>query len=76
LLHEIRCLISLIGGLFAANIPHYLYPLLNIMNKEKPYEHLRLTSLGVIGALVKVINFSFALIVLYILSVGCPSIYI
>ncbi|XP_059450784.1 cell differentiation protein rcd1-like [Corylus avellana] len=36
-----------------AYIPHYLYPLLNIMNKEKPYEHLRLTSLGVLGAIVK-----------------------
>lgn len=45
---------SLVGYLFAAYIPHYLYPLLNIMNKEKPYEHLRLTSLGVLGAIVKV----------------------
>ncbi|XP_020587092.1 cell differentiation protein RCD1 homolog isoform X2 [Phalaenopsis equestris] len=36
-----------------AHIPLYLYPFLNITNKDKPYEFLRLTSLGVIGALVK-----------------------
>ncbi|KAF5481039.1 hypothetical protein F2P56_001727 [Juglans regia] len=36
-----------------ARIPSYLFPLLNIENKERPYEHLRLTSLGVIGSLVK-----------------------
>ncbi|GLT46664.1 hypothetical protein SLA2020_204070 [Shorea laevis] len=39
-----------------ANIPVYLYPFLNIVNKEKPYEFVRLTSLGVIGALVKTGN--------------------
>ncbi|KAK9285499.1 hypothetical protein L1049_024693 [Liquidambar formosana] len=37
-----------------ANIPFYLYPFLSTTNKEKHYEYLRLTSLGVIGALVKV----------------------
>lgn len=37
-----------------AHIPLYLYPFLNTLNQEKPFEYLRLTSLGVIGALVKV----------------------
>ncbi|XP_044466564.1 cell differentiation protein rcd1-like [Mangifera indica] len=36
-----------------AQLPQYLYPFLNIKNKEKAYEYLRLASLGVIGALVK-----------------------
>ncbi|CAI0550833.1 unnamed protein product [Linum tenue] len=40
--------------LMKANIPMYLYPFLDSTNKEKPHEFLRLTSLGVIGALVKV----------------------
>lgn len=31
----------------------FLYPFLSIANSERPYEYLRLTSLGVIGALVK-----------------------
>jgi CCR4-NOT transcription complex subunit 9 len=31
----------------------YVYPLINTLNKQRPYEHLRVTSLGVIGALVK-----------------------
>lgn len=38
----------------AAQIPLYLYPLLRSTAKTKPFEYLRLTSLGVIGALVKV----------------------
>jgi CCR4-NOT transcription complex subunit 9 len=38
----------------AAQIPLYLYPFLNTVVKHRPYEYLRLTSLGVIGALVKV----------------------
>ncbi|XP_042037455.1 CCR4-NOT transcription complex subunit 9-like isoform X2 [Salvia splendens] len=37
-----------------AHIPLYLYPFLNTTSKSKPVEYLRLTSLGVIGALVKV----------------------
>ncbi|KAI9108594.1 hypothetical protein K1719_020478 [Acacia pycnantha] len=37
-----------------AHIPLYLYPFLNTTSKSKPFEYLRLTSLGVIGALVKV----------------------
>lgn len=46
----------------SAHIPLYLYPLLNTSSKARPFEYLRLTSLGVIGALVKndspeVINF-------------------
>lgn len=50
-------------GLFlAAHVPLYLYPFLNTQSKSRPFEYLRLTSLGVIGALVKmddadVINF-------------------
>ncbi|KAG6472384.1 hypothetical protein ZIOFF_069846 [Zingiber officinale] len=39
---------------FAAHIPLYLYPFLNTTSKTRPFEYLRLTSLGVIGALVKV----------------------
>ncbi|KAF2461090.1 cell differentiation family, Rcd1-like-domain-containing protein [Lineolata rhizophorae] len=52
-------------GLFlsdVAHIPLFLYPFLNTTSKSRPFEYLRLTSLGVIGALVKndsseVINF-------------------
>lgn len=50
--------------LLEANIPLYLYPILQTTatSKTRPFEYLRLTSLGVIGALVKtdeaqVINF-------------------
>ncbi|KAI9101160.1 cell differentiation family, Rcd1-like-domain-containing protein [Phlyctochytrium arcticum] len=42
-------------GLFLnAHIPLFLYPFLNTTSKTRPFEYLRLTSLGVIGALVKV----------------------
>lgn len=51
-------------GLFLnAHIPLFLYPFLNTTSRTRPFEYLRLTSLGVIGALVKqndnseVINF-------------------
>ncbi|KAL5180206.1 Shaggy-related protein kinase delta [Glycine soja] len=37
-----------------AHIPLYLYPFLNTTSKSRPFEYLRLTTLGVIGALVKV----------------------
>lgn len=37
-----------------AHIPLYLYPFLSTGSRTKPFEYLRLTSLGVIGALVKV----------------------
>ena len=40
----------------SAQIPIFLYPFLNTVNKSKPFEYLRLTALGVIGALVKVDN--------------------
>ncbi|KAJ3249234.1 Cell differentiation protein rcd1 [Chytriomyces hyalinus] len=45
-----------------ADIPLFLYPFLNTTSKTRAFEYLRLTSLGVIGALVKsdnseVINF-------------------
>lgn len=36
-----------------AQIPLYLYPFLSTISKTRPFEYLRLTSLGVIGALVK-----------------------
>jgi CCR4-NOT transcription complex subunit 9 len=50
------------GSFLNAHIPLYLYPFLNTQSKSRPFEYLRLTSLGVIGALVKmddadVINF-------------------
>ncbi|CAM0872005.1 unnamed protein product [Alopecurus aequalis] len=39
-----------------ANIPRFLYPFLQTESNTRPFEYLRLTSLGVIGALVKVDN--------------------
>lgn len=36
-----------------AHIPLFLYPFLNTTHTHRPFEYLRLTSLGVIGALVK-----------------------
>lgn len=39
-----------------AQIPIFLYPFLNTVNKSRPFEYLRLTALGVIGALVKMDN--------------------
>jgi CCR4-NOT transcription complex subunit 9 len=36
-----------------AHIPLFLYPFLNTSTKSKIFENLRVTSLGVIGALVK-----------------------
>lgn len=38
----------------SSHIPLFLYPFLNTVSKSRPFEYLRLTSLGVIGALVKV----------------------
>ncbi|RQX71182.1 putative cell differentiation protein RCD1 [Toxoplasma gondii CAST] len=37
-----------------AHIPLFLYPFLNTVSKTRPLEYLRLTSLGVVGALVKI----------------------
>jgi CCR4-NOT transcription complex subunit 9 len=42
------------GVFLKAHIPLFLYPFLNTVSKNRPFEYLRLTSLGVIGALVKV----------------------
>lgn len=39
--------------IYVAHIPLFLYPFLNTTSKTRPFEYLRLTSLGVIGALVK-----------------------
>lgn len=39
---------------FLAHIPLFLYPFLHTTSKTRPFEYLRLTSLGVVGALVKV----------------------
>lgn len=47
---ELDCLVSYC----AAHVPLFLYPFLNTSSKTRPFEYLRLTSLGVIGALVKV----------------------
>ncbi len=38
----------------AAHVPLFLYPFLNTVSKTRPFEYLRLTSLGVICALVNV----------------------
>ena len=46
--------VSLLNYPHAAHIPLFLYPFLNTVSKTRPFEYLRLTSLGVIGALVKV----------------------
>lgn len=40
-------------NLIAANIPMYLYPFLYTVSNNRAFEFLRLTSLGVLGALVK-----------------------
>ncbi|CAG0912738.1 unnamed protein product [Notodromas monacha] len=50
------------GMFLQAHFPLYLYPFLHTTSRVRPFEYLRLTSLGVIGALVKsdeqeVINF-------------------
>ncbi|KAI5949539.1 rcd1 [Candida jiufengensis] len=50
------------GSFLSANLPLYLYPFLSTNARQRSFEYLRLTSLGVIGALVKndtpeVINF-------------------
>jgi CCR4-NOT transcription complex subunit 9 len=55
-------ILSLKTDCWQAHIPLFLYPFLNTTSKSRPFEYLRLTSLGVIGALVKndsteVINF-------------------
>ena len=44
-----------------AHVPLFLYPFLNTTSKTRPFEYLRLTSLGVIGALVKVGSISMIL---------------
>jgi hypothetical protein len=49
---------KIIDGISLAHIPLFLYPFLNTTSKTRPFEYLRLTSLGVIGALVKVLTCS------------------
>ncbi|MFH4979199.1 hypothetical protein AB6A40_005908 [Gnathostoma spinigerum] len=41
------------GPFLQAHIPLFLYPFLHTTKTSRPFEYLRLTSLGVIGALVK-----------------------
>lgn len=41
------------GPFLQAHIPLFLYPFLHTTSRTRPFEYLRLTSLGVIGALVK-----------------------
>lgn len=53
------CEFSVVPNVFSllcsvAHIPLFLYPFLNTVTKTRPFELLRLTSLGVIGALVKI----------------------
>ena len=45
------CVTDCIG---TAHLPQYFYPFLNSVTGTEPFEYLRLTSLGVIGTLVKV----------------------
>ena len=54
--HIVYGRVILTGVMFnhTAHIPLFLYPFLNTTSKTRPFEYLRLTSLGVIGALVKV----------------------
>jgi CCR4-NOT transcription complex subunit 9 len=54
LLQCVACHPETKSKLMAAHIPLYLYPFLNTVSRHRPFEYLRLTSLGVIGALVKV----------------------
>src|SRR6266436_5491482 len=51
-----------------AHIPLFLYPFLNTTSKTRPFEYLRLTSLGVIGALVKVGGLCYAVASQYDMS--------
>lgn len=37
------------SAFLAAHIPLFLYPFLHTVSKTRPFEYLRLTSLGVIG---------------------------
>lgn len=48
------CIICGIFFFLLAHIPLFLYPFLHTTSKTRPFEYLRLTSLGVVGALVKV----------------------
>lgn len=41
------------GLFFDACIPLYIYPFLDIRSKDRPFEYMRITSLVVIGSLVK-----------------------
>ena len=47
----VSCLFTTVSS---AHIPYFLYPFLHTVSKSRPFEYLRLTSLGVVGALVKV----------------------
>jgi hypothetical protein len=66
----------------AAHIPLYLYPFLNTTSKSRPFEYLRLTSLGVIGALVKVLPFWYPMsqtcdfYILYYFKVQCLNLFV
>ena len=60
--HAVYAQVLVLANPILAHIPLFLYPFLNTTSKSRPFEYLRLTSLGVIGALVKndsseVINF-------------------
>lgn len=47
--HDVGGLVLLRSAFLAAHIPLFLYPFLHTVSKTRPFEYLRLTSLGVIG---------------------------
>ena len=57
----------------AAHIPLYLYGFLHTSSKARPFEYLRLTSLGVVGALVKVGTVYSLLFFLSISHINCQK---
>ena len=62
------CTCAKLLRLLTAHIPLFLYPFLHTVSKTRPFEYLRLTSLGVIGALVKVSFYFKHLKILFVLN--------
>lgn len=59
------------SAFLAAHIPLFLYPFLHTVSKTRPFEYLRLTSLGVIGKLFYYFCFDFLEMVSC--SIGWPQ---
>ncbi|KAM9850938.1 CCR4-NOT transcription complex subunit 9 isoform 1-T1 [Aulostomus maculatus] len=56
------------SAFLAAHIPLFLYPFLHTVSKTRPFEYLRLTSLGVIGNLLSpVLELTFEIIIIIII---------